>query len=432
MTTRLYLEIRDYLRSLLEGTEWEGHVFAVGGCCRDEIMGTPIKDVDLAVDLPAGGIRFAEWLASKKLTLHKPVTFPTYGTAMLHLRAFPDDEIELVQTRKEKYPDRGNRNPETVFGSLEEDCLRRDLTINSLYFDISRRRFVDITGLGIDDIRNKIIRTPCDPDITYDDDPLRILRCIRFASRFGWEVEKNTYDGMVRNHHRLKIITAERIKSELDKMLTCAHPVMALEMMRDTGALEFVVAELTQFEAPQWEETLRSVELIGNTLTLRMAALLHLTGSKAADILRCLKYSNDFISSVTFLISGCEEWGQKIASAEMIDDKELRRLQLESGSQSRFYELMDFISAIFEASGQGEKSRIKALRDRTDGMLTCGTAMFGYRLPVGGKEVMQKKGITPGPAVKQCLDYLMEEALANPLLTGTQLLTTLDAFTPHS
>ena len=109
-----------------------------------------------------GGIRFAEWLHSQGLTRYAPVTFPTYGTAMLRLREFPGDEIELVQTRREKYTDRNRRNPETVFGTLEEDCMRRDLTINALYYDISRREFVDITGRGIADIRDKVIRTPAD------------------------------------------------------------------------------------------------------------------------------------------------------------------------------------------------------------------------------------------------------------------------------
>lgn len=164
MTTGMYIQIRQYLRELIRGTEWEGHVFAVGGCCRDELMGQPIKDVDMAVNLPCGGIRFAEWLFESGYAISDPVTFPMYGTAMLRLQEFPEDEIELVQTRKEKYSDHSRRNPEIVFGSLEEDCRRCDLTINSLYYDISHEQFFDITGHGVADIRNHIIRTPTDPD----------------------------------------------------------------------------------------------------------------------------------------------------------------------------------------------------------------------------------------------------------------------------
>ncbi|MDE6217369.1 MAG: hypothetical protein K2F64_00020 [Muribaculaceae bacterium] len=126
MTTELYIEIRQYLRELIRNTEWEGHLYAVGGCCRDELMGQPIKDVDMAVDLPCGGIRFAEWLHDNGYTSHRPVTYPNYGTAMIRLKAFPDDELELVQTRKEKYTDINGGNQETVFGYLEDDCMRRD------------------------------------------------------------------------------------------------------------------------------------------------------------------------------------------------------------------------------------------------------------------------------------------------------------------
>ena len=123
-------------------------------------MGLPIKDVDLAVNMPDGGIAFAEWLRKKKLTIGNPVTFPKYGTARLRLKRFPDDELELVQTRSEKYTDRNSRDPSTAFGSIEEDCLRRDLTINSLYYDISRDRMLDLSGRGICDIENHIIETP--------------------------------------------------------------------------------------------------------------------------------------------------------------------------------------------------------------------------------------------------------------------------------
>ena len=163
---------------------------------------------------------------------------------MLHLKAFPEVELEFVQTRKEKYIDHTCRNPETAFGTIEEDCMRRDLTINALYTNVSTGEIVDITGKGVEDLKGHIIRTPNTPDVIYDDDPLRILRCIRFASRYGWEIEKETYDGMKRNVHRLAIITKERVKDELDKMLTCRHPVMAMELLRQTGVMHYVIPEL--------------------------------------------------------------------------------------------------------------------------------------------------------------------------------------------
>ena len=232
MKKERYIQIKQFLRTLIKGTEWEGHVFTVGGCVRDELMGSEIKDIDLCVSLPSGGVRFAQWLRDNRHTLKGVTVYPTYGTAMLRLKAFPDVELEFVQTRKEKYIDHSCRNPETAFGTIEDDCMRRDLTINALYSNVSTDGIMDITGKGVDDIRDHIIRTPNEPDVIYDDDPLRILRCIRFASRYGWEIESETYEGMVRNIHRLAIITKERVKDELDKMLTCQHPVMAMELLR--------------------------------------------------------------------------------------------------------------------------------------------------------------------------------------------------------
>jgi poly(A) polymerase len=153
-----YREILNHLKVIIIGTEWENHLYSVGGCVRDSIMGNEIKDIDVVLDLPSGGIRFAEWMEKNHFTSGSVVTYPTYGTAMFKLASFPDVEIECVQTRKEQYHDESSRNPETAYGTLEEDAFRRDLTINAIYWDISHNRMLDITGYGVNDIKNKKIR----------------------------------------------------------------------------------------------------------------------------------------------------------------------------------------------------------------------------------------------------------------------------------
>ncbi len=224
MTDKTYTDILAFLRNLIDVTPWEGKVFAVGGCCRDTVMGTPVKDIDLAVSLPDGGVEFARWLHAKGLTVGEPVLFTKYGTGRLTLKAFPDDEIELVQTRKEKYDDRTKRDPSVAFGSIEEDCFRRDLTINTLYYDISNGKMLDITGRAFHDIEHHIIRTPSDPDTTFDDDPVRILRAIRFAARYGWDIASEAFEAMKRYVDRLSIISPERMWGEFEKILLVRNP----------------------------------------------------------------------------------------------------------------------------------------------------------------------------------------------------------------
>lgn len=449
MKNELYIEIKEYLGKLIKGTEWENHVYTVGGCVRDEIMGSEIKDIDLCVNLPSGGIRFAEWLRDKGQAMQGVTVYPNYGTAMLHLNTFPEIELEFVQTRKEKYIDHSCRNPETAFGTIEDDCMRRDLTINALYCNVSTGEIVDITGKGVEDIRNHIIRTPNDPDVIYDDDPLRILRCIRFASRYGWEIEKETYEGMVRNVDRLEIITKERVKEELDKMLTCQHPVMAMELLRKTGAMHYVISELEEtYDMTQneyhfgtvWEHTMTVLERLNSAkLELRMAALLHdigkirvrteeggkvhflqheLAGAEMVDeLLRPLKYSNDFIRETIFLVKNhmlTKSWGD---NCEHMKDKTLRKWQYVCGTEERFRNLMLLIDADNNAHAPEYcmPHQVELILQRTEEMKAESTAMFGYKLPLTGKDVMEIKGIGSGPQVKECLDYLLKLAFVNPL-----------------
>lgn len=462
MKRELYIQIKDFLREVICGTDFEGHVMTVGGCVRDDLMGLEIKDIDMCVSLPDGSIRFAEWLKEQGLLTKGVTVYPNYGTTMLHLRAFPDVELEFVQTRKEKYIDHSCRNPVTAFSSIEEDCMLRDLTINSLYCNISTDEIIDITGNGVNDIRDHIIRTPASPDLTYDDDPLRILRCIRFASCYGWDIEAETMDGMKRNAFQLEIIAKERIHDELCKMLTCAHPVMAMELLCETGTMHYVVPQLeATYEMTQneyhfgtvWEHTLSVLgNLKNNSLELRMAALLHDIGKirvrtvtdgkvhflkhelasadMVKDILRTLHYSNDFINEVSFLVRNhmvCKTWGYE---CEHIKTKKLRKLQYLCGTEERFLNLMLLIDADNNAHAADKcmPHQVELIIRRTEEMKHEGSAMFGYKLPLTGKDVMEIKGIEPGPKVKECLDFLLKLAFVNPLRDKEEVIKHLKGY----
>lgn len=461
MTLEQYTDIISYLRKIVSDSEYNGKLYSVGGCCRDKLMGNEIKDIDLVITLPDGGIRFTEWLYNNGYLTHKPVLYPTYGTSMFKLKEYPDIELEAVQTRKEQYHDENSRNPETCYGSLMEDCVRRDLTINSLYYDISNDKILDLTGNGIKDIEEHRIRVTSTPDIVYSDDPLRILRCIRFSSRFGWGIEENTYQGMKDNVGRLKIITKERIQDELNKMLLCKNPVQAIELLKDTGAMKYVIPELVEtYEMCQnhyhfgtvFEHTLKTLDNVVNDcfftgyfnenqrLVLRMSALLHDIGkiktrSVSDDgkvhfykhelasvdlcetILKRLKYSNDFISDVKFLVKNhmrTKQWGD---FCQNMKGKSLRKLQYECG-----YKYFNLLLCLIDADNKAHATEFclpnqcDIIAINTSTMCKNGTDMFDYKLPIDGDDVMIVKRLKPGKEIKECLDYALKLAFNNPLL----------------
>lgn len=240
MTDNTYRKILEYFRRISEGTKWDGHLYAVGGCVRDEILGAPIHDVDIAVDLPDGGVKFAIWLLRHKYLVEMPVLFRKFGTAKLRLRKFPEEEIEVVQTRAEKYTDKTSRCPEVVNGTIEEDCFRRDFTVNTLYRSIKTGEILDMTGRGVHDIREGVIRTPLDPYETFDDDPVRILRCLRFAARFGWKIDEATIEALKSSVDRLAIVSRERWSAEFRKMLFGRNVRGSLGVLAEIGGLKYM------------------------------------------------------------------------------------------------------------------------------------------------------------------------------------------------
>ena len=240
MTDNTYHKILDYFRRISEGTKWDGHLYAVGGCVRDEILGAPIHDVDIAVDLPDGGVKFAMWLFRHKYLVEMPVLFRKFGTAKLRLRKFPEEEIEVVQTRAEKYTDKTSRCPEVVNGTIEEDCFRRDFTVNTLYRSIKTGEILDMTGRGVHDIHEGVIRTPLDPYETFDDDPVRILRCLRFAARFGWKIDDATMEALKASVDRLAIVSRERWSAEFRKMLFGRNVRNSLGVLVEIGGLRYM------------------------------------------------------------------------------------------------------------------------------------------------------------------------------------------------
>lgn len=259
--------------------------YVIGGFVRDHILqrGEP-KDIDIVA--VGSGIELAKKVA--EILSHKPKVqvFKNYGTAML--RAY-DMEIEFVGARKESYQ-KNSRKPIVEDGSLEDDQNRRDFTINALALGLNEDNFGNLLDPfdGIEDLNSKIIKTPLDPDITYSDDPLRMLRAIRFATQLNFKIEKESLDAISRNKKRIKIISKERITDELHKIMLAEKPSKGFSLLHKTGLLHIIMPELTALEGideiegqkhkDNFWHTLEVVDNIAeNTddLWLRWAALLH-------------------------------------------------------------------------------------------------------------------------------------------------------------
>lgn len=259
--------------------------YVIGGFVRDLILGRDFKkDIDIVA--VGSGIELA--LKVSELLPKKPKVqvFKTYGTAMLR---FEDTEIEFVGARKESYT-HDSRNPIVENGTLEDDQNRRDFTINALALSLNENNFGDLLDPfgGLIDMENKILKTPLDSDITYSDDPLRMMRAIRFATQLNFEIEENSLQSISNNAERIKIISGERIVDELNKILSTPKPSVGFLLLYKTGLLDILLPELTalnqveeiegQTHKNNFYHTLEVVDNIcPNTddVWLRWAALLH-------------------------------------------------------------------------------------------------------------------------------------------------------------
>lgn len=258
--------------------------YVIGGFVRDIFLHRPSKDIDVVV--VGSGIELAGQVAARLGKKAKLTVFKNFGTAQLKHK---DLEIEFVGARKESYL-RNSRKPIVEDGSLEDDQNRRDFTINALAICLNRERFGELVDPfnGLNDLENFVLRTPLDPDITFSDDPLRMMRGIRFSAQLRFFLESNTFDAIVRNRERIAIISKERIADELNKIMMSAKPSVGFILLEKTGLLELIFPELLALKGAETKDgvghkdnfyhTLAVLDGICTTtdnLWLRWSALLH-------------------------------------------------------------------------------------------------------------------------------------------------------------
>lgn len=279
------IPLTDPIFKLLADTAQENNVraFVIGGFVRDMLLGRPNKDIDIVVE--GSGIELARNVAKKIGHNTRVNVFKTYGTAMINHHEF---ELEFVGARKESYS-HDSRKPMVEDGTLQEDQERRDFTINAMAVALNpfTGEVIDPFG-GIQDLELKILKTPLEPDKTYSDDPLRMMRGIRFASQLGFTIDKDSLNAITRNKERIRIVSKERITDELNKIILSKKPSIGFSLLFDTGLLEIIFKEMTALfgvdiidgkgHKDNFYHTLQVLDNISentDNLWLRWAAILH-------------------------------------------------------------------------------------------------------------------------------------------------------------
>ena len=396
----------EFLSDLVKRGPFKGKVFLAGGAPRDMQLGHDPKDLDVVVkgDVNAG-IEFATW-AAKEIGNFKegsnPVVYPNYGTAKFTLKGvnykghdLSDIDIEAVAPRKEKYTP-GSRKPEVSGGELEDDVHRRDFTVNSLLHDLTTGETLDLTGMGKDDIKKGIVRTPLDPDIIFTDDPLRILRAARFTAKYNWKLPMFMIRSIKKNASALTNISHERIHDEVNKMLLTDYPFKAFRLLQILGLMQYCFPSLTNADLTH----MKQMKDLKKNLALRLvAALKGVNPTTIQSEMSNLKYSSDIIRNVVMVVTKLPEFLSKVNS---LSDDDLRQYRMDFGT---FFPYLTAYASVYipNADVGGITQRYEAVsKEMTDNPI-----------PVTGSDLIAM-GLEPGPKFKELLSLVKTMYIRNP------------------
>ncbi|MES2461734.1 MAG: HD domain-containing protein [Armatimonadota bacterium] len=440
----------EILRVATRGTEYEGRLYLVGGYVRDKLLQKPSAADDIDLVLEGDALKLARFLWKRGASNHPPVEFPTFGTAMIHVGSEPQvAQVEMVTARAETYRE-GSRKPTVTPGTLQTDAERRDFTINTFMENLHSGEITDPTGKGYADLQYRVLRTPLDPVITFNDDPLRMLRACRFSAKLGFEIAPETYSGLIANADRCDAahgISFERIRDEFTKTLLTGDAPRGLDLMRVTGLLDKFAPELAALYGVTqnrfhrydvWEHTMVALRNLPpeSTLPVRLAVLFHDIGKPltrtvdeatgdvhfyghediGAEITRTimgrLRFSVDEIRTVAQMVALHMRYGAY--DPAVWTDASIRRLVRTVGEHRR--DLFTIARADIAACNTDDfpTADLEGLSERME-RLEMEAQITTATSPLDGQEIMARLNLKPGPLLGRIKAMLTDAVVGGEL-----------------